>query len=125
MAEEMRQTIDAEGYGLWPPLSPITVKKKGFDDMLVEEYVMRSRIRPRKYGAIDPTRRTTQVGLFPEDDAERTRYAWIHEFGSEEQNIPQRSFIRFTFDLLEHQGRLTEVPEKLLKMLIEEGGLRQ
>ena len=39
--------------------------------------------------------------------------AAIHEYGSEKQNIPQRSFLRSTFE--EQQKKITEIAAKLIK----------
>lgn len=39
-----------------------------------------------------------QIGIFGADDGEVVIYATVHEFGSPKMNIPERSFIRATFD---------------------------
>lgn len=52
-----------------------------------------------------------QVGIFGSDDSEVLLYASVHEFGAPSINVPERSFIRRTFD--EKESDINNVVEDM------------
>lgn len=73
----------------WPPLKPETVKRKGSSKPLIDTGKLRNSITHKVEGD------KALVGVFAEDVS---IYAEVHEFGSPRKNIPERSFLRKTFD---------------------------
>lgn len=58
-----------------------------------------------------------QVGIFGSDDSEVLLYASVHEFGSPKIKIPERSFIRATFD--EKESEINKTVERFMIRYIE------
>ena len=78
-----------EGDPDWPPLRPETIKRKGSSKPLIDTGKLRASITHKVEGD------AALVGIFAEDVCV---YAAVHEFGSPKKNIPQRSYLRKTFD---------------------------
>lgn len=50
-----------------------------------------------------------QIGIFGSEDGEAILYASVHEFGAPSINVPERSFLRKTFDeQLDNMGRVMD-----------------
>lgn len=73
----------------WPPLKPETVKRKGSSRPLIDTGRLRDSITHKVEGD------KALVGIF---GGEVLVYAAVHEFGSPKRNIPERSYLRKTFD---------------------------
>ena len=73
----------------WPPLKPQTIKRKGSSKPLIDTGRLRNSIIHKVEGD------AALVGVF---SREVLVYAAVHEFGSPKRNIPQRSYLRKTFD---------------------------
>lgn len=73
----------------WPPLKPETVKRKGSSKPLIDTGRLRNSITHKVEGD------RALVGIF---GGEVLVYAAVHEFGSPKKNIPERSYLRKTFD---------------------------
>lgn len=86
----------------WPPLKPETVKRKKSSKPLIDTGRLRNSITHK----IEEDK--ALVGVFGE---EVVVYAAVHEFGAPRKNIPQRSYLRKTFD---------EQKDQLEKLVIAE-----
>lgn len=73
----------------WPPLKPETIKRKKSSRPLIDTGRLRNSVTHK----VEDNRAI--VGLFAQDVIV---YAAVHEFGSPKQNIPERSYLRKTFD---------------------------
>lgn len=88
----------------WPPLRPETIKRKGSSRPLIDTGRLRDSITHKVEGD------KALVGIF---GGGVLIYAAVHEFGSPKRNIPERSYLRKTFD------EQKEEIEKLLDAEIE------
>lgn len=79
--------------GVPPPNAPSTIARKGHGRTLIDEGIMLSEIDYRITMDESGTFRG-KIGVF----GKRTRIAEIHEFGSHDGRIPERSFQRSSFD---------------------------
>lgn len=75
----------------WPPLKPETIKRKGSSKPLIDTGKLRNSIVHN----VELEKKRVLVGVFSQDVA---TYAAVHEFGAPRRNIPQRSYLRKTFD---------------------------
>lgn len=73
----------------WPPLKPETIKRKRSSKPLIDTGRLRNSITHK----IEEN--AALVGIF---GGEVVVYAAVHEFGSPKRNIPERSYLRKTFD---------------------------
>lgn len=89
LKREIRSRIVTENIP--PPLSPITVQRKGHDHALIETSEMLKAI-DYKVGT-DGEHVICEVGIFDEQIAKR---ATVHEFGS--GRVPRRAFLRPVYD---------------------------
>lgn len=58
-----------------------------------------------------------QVGILGDADGELLLYASVHEFGAPSINVPERSFIRSTFD--DKESEIEKVVEDMLVSYVE------
>jgi hypothetical protein len=88
-AQAQRDKIDE---GVPPPNAPSTIARKGHGRTLIDTELMKNEI---DYEISDEngTKRGL-IGVF----GERARIAEIHEYGSSDGRIPERSFQRSSFD---------------------------
>jgi len=108
---KIKETI-TEGRGEWPPLKPATIKRKGSSKPLIDTGKLRASITHK----ID--KNTAKVGLFGEE----ALIGAVHEFGAPKKNIPERSFMRTTFN--EEKKKLQEIFNKELKASIKKSALK-
>ncbi|AIY89894.1 phage virion morphogenesis protein [Geoglobus acetivorans] len=73
----------------WPPLKPETIRRKKSSKPLIDTGRLRDSITHKVEGD------KALIGIFARDVV---IYAAVHEFGSPRKNIPERSFLRKTFD---------------------------
>jgi len=92
----------------WPSLKPETVKRKGSSKPLIDTGKLRNSITHKVEGD------AVLVGVFAEDVCV---YAAVHEFGSPKKNIPQRSYLRKTFD--EQKEEIERLIDNKVKAAIE------
>jgi len=78
-----------QGDPSWPPLKPETIKRKGSSKPLIDTGKLRASITHK----VEDDK--ALVGIF---SGEALNYAAVHEFGAPRKNIPERSFLRKTFD---------------------------
>ena len=78
-----------EGDPSWPPLKPETIKRKGSSKPLIDTGKLRASITHK----VEDDK--ALVGIF---SGEALNYAAVHEFGAPRKNIPERSYLRKTFD---------------------------
>jgi|Deesub1362B_J571_1020462.scaffolds.fasta_scaffold00499_29 phage gpG-like protein len=78
-----------QGDPSWPPLRPETVKRKGSSKPLIDTGKLRTSITHK----VEEDK--ALIGIF---SGEALNYAAVHEFGSPKRNIPERSYLRKTFD---------------------------
>jgi len=78
-----------EGDPSWPPLKPETIKRKGSSKPLINTGKLRASITHK----VEDDK--ALVGIF---SGEALNYAAVHEFGAPRKNIPERSYLRKTFD---------------------------
>ena len=67
-----------------PPLSPLTIARKGSSSTLVDTGQMLGQVETKEASDY------VAVGIF----GSRSGIATVHEFGSPSKNIPERSFLR-------------------------------
>jgi phage gpG-like protein len=84
---EIKKTITA-GRSEWKPLKPATIRRKGSSKPLIDTGKLRASITHR----VD--NHTAKVGLFGEE----ALIGAVHEFGAPSRNIPERSFLRSTWN---------------------------
>lgn len=89
-----------------PPLSPETIRRKGSTTPLIDTGQLVGSITHQI--RIEPERAVLYVGIFDPVVAE---YAATHEYGDPGRNIPERSFLRATYD---------EQKENLIKLISDE-----
>lgn len=89
-----------------PPLKPETVRRKGSSTPLIDTGQLIGSITHQI--RVEPDRVVLHVGIF---DPVVLEYAATHEYGDPTRNIPERSFLRSTFD---------EEKEKLIKIISED-----
>ncbi|MCX8207429.1 MAG: hypothetical protein N3G75_06315 [Methanothrix sp.] len=89
-----------------PPLKPETVRRKGSSTPLIDTGQLIGSITHQIRA--EPDRVTLYVGIF---DPAVLEYAGTHEYGDPTRNIPERSFLRSTFD---------EEKEKLIKIVSDD-----
>lgn len=92
--------------GIPPPLQPETIRRKRSSKPLIDTGQMLASITHRIEAKPDQV--ILRVGIFDEKIIE---YAVTHEYGDPTRNIPERSFLRSTFD---------EEKEKLIKIISED-----
>jgi len=91
----IKQTI-TEGRSEWPPLSPATIAKKKSSRPLVDTGKLRDSVTHK----VEAEQNRVLVGVFGKEAI----IAAVHEFGTNRAGrghkvtIPQRSFLRSTFD---------------------------
>ncbi len=90
----------------WPPLKPATIKRKGSSKPLIDTGKLRNSIVHN----VELEKKRVLVGVFSADVA---TYAAVHEFGAPRRNIPQRSYLRKTFD--EEVENLSKLIEEALR----------
>lgn len=78
-----------EGRGEWPELLPKTIARKGSSHPLIDTGKLRASITHKLDGDT-----AVHVGVFGEEAV----IAATHEFGSFAKNIPERSYLRSTFN---------------------------
>ena len=78
-----------QGDPSWPPLKPETIKRKGSSKPLIDTGKLRASITHK----VEDDK--ALVGIF---SGEALNYAAVHEFGAPRKNIPERSYLRKTFD---------------------------
>ena len=78
-----------EGDPSWASLKPETIKRKGSSKPLIDTGKLRASITHKVENS------KALVGVF---GSEQALIAAVHEFGSPKKNIPERSFLRKTFD---------------------------
>lgn len=95
----LKRTL-TEGRGEWPSLKPGTIARKGSTRPLIDTGIMRSKITSR----VDKDGSVVHIGLFGDDDSaqrsgrETVEIGLVHEFGTRDGNVPQRAWLRPTFD---------------------------
>lgn len=118
LCEDLEQKIRAkfdQGDPRWPPLKPSTVKHKKRikkEKMLIVTGQMRGAVTHK----VTVSGRTVsgEVGIW---DQAVLEYAPSHEFGTKDGTIPERSFLRSTYD--EEIDRLAEDANTILGDAVE------
>ena len=81
--------VDKITSGISPPLKPATIKAKGSSTPLIDTAEMIENITHKLDGDD-----AVEVGVFGEPAFRAT----VHEFGAPSRNIPERSFVRSSFN---------------------------
>ncbi len=104
----IKQTI-TEGRSEWPPLKPETIRRKKSSRPLIDTGKLRNSITHK----VEADRNRVLVGVF----GEYAVVAAVHEFGAPGKNIPERGYIRPTFD--EKKDEVRRLIESEVNRLIE------
>ena len=112
MEGEIKKTITSGRPG-WKSLNPATIRRKKSSKPLMDTGAMRNAVTHKAESEKDRVlvgifRASAEVGENIKGE-EAVNIAATHEFGSPKRGIPQRSFIRSTFDEKEAEaGNLIE-----------------
>lgn len=94
---------------LAPPLSPITIRKKGSSRILFDKGYLLQQINHR----IKSDNQSSEVGVF-DGPHQRAYIASIHEYGYPEGGIPERSFMRSALE--ENRKQLKKIFKEAAKI---------
>lgn len=116
----IKDTI-SDGRGEWPALQPKTIARKGSSRPLIDTGALRSSITH----VVEET--SVKVGVIGNPSNIKTHdpivtYAPSHEFGDFSRGIPERSFLRFTFN--DEKENIKAAMAKEFKKAIDESTLK-
>ena len=107
VTEDIQARFDTEGYGTWKPLSPLTIKRKGHDKILIDTGIMMGSV-----GVDKITDKSVRVVVPHATEDRDTKIPQEHQKGVPRKNLPQRKIVEKTPQLI---GRIMPIVHEWLK----------